>query len=154
MKYILQFTYYLFYLKIPRYIIQKWIISQRVNTLLVVAKKGHYKNRLYLAEHIAGLHINGQHKLISILLDDPVQVISETTIKISKTLRLLEELQTRVTDKETYWVLQNKEQEERKETYSKVYKNLPHYKRKFSNGESYQQMKQALKKSMNIGKWI
>jgi len=47
-----------------------------------------------------------------------------------------------------------KEQEERKEAYSKVYKNLPQYKRKFSDGESYQQMKQALKKGMNIGKWI
>jgi hypothetical protein len=120
----------------------------------VVAKNGHYRNRLYLAKHIASLHINGQHKLISILLDDPVQVISETTIKISKTLRLLEELQTRISEKEAYWTLHNKEQEERKGAYSKVYKGLPHYKRKFSNGESYQQMKQALKKSMNTGKWI
>jgi len=129
-------------------------MSQRVNMILVVAKKGHYKNRLYLAEHIASLHINGQHKLINLLVDDPVQVISETTIQVSKTLRLLDELQVTISEKEAYWITHAKEQEERKEAYSKIYKKLPQYKRKFSDGESYQQMKQALKKGMNIGKWI
>ena len=129
-------------------------MSQRINIVLVIAKKGHYKDRLYLAKHIPSLHINGQHKLISILLDDPVQVISETTIKVAQTLRLLEELQMRISEKEAFWVTHTKEQEERKKAYSKAYKGLPHYKRKFSNGESYQQMKQMLKKSMNTGKWI
>ena len=128
--------------------------SNNILTLSIIAKKGHYKDRLYLAKNIPSLHINGQHKLIRILLDDLVQVISKTTIQVSKTLRLLDQLQIAISEKESYWITYTKEQENRKEAYSKVYKNLPHYKRKFSNGESYQQMKQALKKGMNIGKWI
>ncbi len=130
------------------------MISNNIKTLSVIAKKGHYKNRIYLSKHIASFHINGQHKLIKILLDDPIQVISETVIQVASTLRLLDELQVAISEKESYWSTHNKQQEERKVAYSKVYKNLPHYKRKFSNGESYQQMKQSLKKGMNIGKWI
>ena len=154
MKYLLILIYNLFYVKIPIGILQKWLRSNNTRTLSVVAQKGHYKNRLYLAKHIASLHITGQHKLIGILLDDPVQVISKTTIQVAKTLRLLDELQITISEKEAYWITHAKKQEERKEAYLKVYKNLPQYKRKFSNGESYQQMKQALKKGMNIGKWI
>lgn len=154
MKYFLIITYSLLYIKIPIYFLQKWIISQRIKTLSIIANKGHYKNRLYLAKHISSLHISGQHKLINILVDDPVQIISETTIYVSKTLRLLDELQVIISEKEAYWIAHTKEQEEKKKAYSKIYKNIPNYKRKFSNGESYQQMKQALKKGMNIGKWI
>lgn len=154
MRYLLILTYSLFYIKIPTYVLKKWITSQRIDTLSVVAKKGHYKDRGYLAKHITSLHINGQHKIIKELLDDPVQIISETTIQVSKTLRLLDELQVVISEKETYWILLNKEEKERKKAYAKIYKNLPHYKRKFSDGESYQQMKQSLKKGMNIGKWI
>lgn len=129
-------------------------MSNAIKILSVVAKKGHYKNRLYLAKYIPSLHINGQHKLIRILVDDPVQVISETVIQVSKTLRLLDDLQITISEKESYWMTHTKQREERKKAYANVYKNLPHYKRKFSDGESYQQMKQALKKGMNIGKWI
>lgn len=138
----------------PTWVLQKWVQSSKILTLSIIAKKGHYKDRLYLAKNIHSLHINGHYKLIRILLNDLVQVISETTIQVSKTLRLLDELQLAISEKEAYWITYTKEQENRKEAYSIAYKNLPHYKRKFSNGESYQQMKQALKKGLNIGKWI
>lgn len=130
------------------------MVSNRIKLLYLIAKKGHYKDRMYLVNQIASLQINAQHKLIYILLDDPVEVISQTTIKVSQTLTLLAELNTAILEKKEYWISLNKEREESKKAYSKIYKNLPHYKRKFSNGESYQQMKQMLKKSMNIGKWI
>lgn len=154
MKYLLHITYSLFYTKIPTYILQKWILSQRIKWLVVVARKGHYKNRIQIAELIPSLHINGQHKLINILLDDPVISISQKVIKISESLKLLDELKKRIIEKQIYWHALEKELEDNRKAYAKIYKDMPHYKRKFSNGESYQQMKQALKKSMNIGKWM
>ena len=154
MKCLLYITYSLFYAKIPTSILQKWILSQRIEWLIVVAKKGHYKNRIQIADQIPSLHINGQHKIITILLDDPVVAISQKVINVSKSLKLLDELKKRIIEKEIYWQALEKEQEDNRKAYAKIYKDMPHYKRKFSNGESYQQMKQAAKKSMNIGKWI
>jgi len=154
LKYILLIIYSLFYAKIPKYILQKWIASQKISWLIVVAKKGHYKNRIQIAEEVTSLHSNGQHKLIKVLVDDPIEYISQKTIEISKSLRLLDDLKTYLSKKENYWQLLQKEREVNAKATKEIYKNLPNYKRKFSNGESYQQMKQAAKKAMNIGKWI
>ena len=103
MRRLLIIIYGAFYSKIPNWVLQKWVTSQRISLLEVVAKKGHYKNRIYIAEHISSLHINGQHKLINILLDDPVEYISQKIIESSKSLRLLDELKDRILEKKNYW---------------------------------------------------
>ena len=36
----------------------------------------------------------------------------------------------------------------------KIFKNTTNRKRKFSNGETFQNMKEIIKKPMNIGKWM
>ena len=130
------------------------MVSQRIQLLEGVAKKGHYKNRIYIAEHVSSLHINGQHKLITILLDDPVEYISQKTIESSKSLRLLDELKKRIVEKKKFWAELKKQREDNAKANAEIYKNLTNYKRKFSDGDSYKQLKQAIKKPMNTGKWI
>lgn len=144
--------YFLFYIKIPRFILKK-LISNNNDALDIIAEKGHYKDRIYLSENIKSLKRENQLKLIKILLDDNIKVVSEKIIgqfsnDVPNELRLLFE------EKSAYWKIKKEENEISSQKTAKLLVNSKNYKRKFGNGESFQTAKQMLKKPMNTGKWF
>lgn len=144
--------YFLFYIKIPRFILKK-LISNNKDALEIIAIKGHYKDRIYLSENIKTLKRENQLKLIKILLDDKIEAISKIIISQYNN-DILNELTLLVEEKSAYWKRKKIENEITSQKTAELLENTKNYKRKFGNGESFQMVKQMLKKPMNTGKWF
>jgi hypothetical protein len=125
-----------------------------MNLLKTIAKSGHYKNRIFIAERINQLSDENKLQLIEILLNDSIEKISQLAIRESEKLILKKAFKLKVHEKSEYWVNKRLTDEKRKAKNKELLKNSTNSKRKFSNGESYQNMKNMLKKPMNTGKWL
>jgi len=130
------------------------ILKARMRLLLDIAKNGHYKNRIYLSENIKSFSYENKLRLIEVLINDKIEIISKLIIKESKNLSLPKSIQIQVKEKSEYWILKKIEIEKSKEKLGELFKNSTNRKRKFSKGDTLQNMKNMLKKPMNTGKWI
>jgi len=148
----LKILYSLFYFKIPRFILKKFI-SNNNDALDIIAKRGHYKDRIYLAENIKTLNRENQLGLMKTLLDDNIEVVSKKTINQFSN-DVPKELASLIKKKSAYWKRKRIENDILSQKTSELLKDSKNYKRKFGNGESFQMIKQMLKKPMNTGKWF
>jgi hypothetical protein len=48
----LKFLCKIFYFKTPRVMMNNFILKEKMDSLKSIAKSGHYKNRMYIAERI------------------------------------------------------------------------------------------------------
>ena len=150
----LKILYKISYFKIPVFLMKYLISKKKIKSLKVVSKHGHYKDRIYIAEKINALSNDNKIQLIEILLDDKVEFISKLVIKFTKKTRLSEYVLEKAIEKEKFWKKKEVERDIKKEKMNKMLKNSTNRKRKFSNGESYQNAKNMLKKPMNTGRWM
>jgi len=130
------------------------ITNDKIDTLKTIAKSGHFKNRLLIAQRLNQLKEQNKLFLIDILYNDKVENISLLAIEESNKLNLTEAQKDKFIDKIEYWTNKRKQSEKMKAKNSEQLKNSKNFKRKFSDGESYQNMKKMLKKPMNTGKWF
>ena len=150
----LKFLYKISYFKIPEFIMNNFVLRQKMNSLKTIAKSGHYKNRMYIVERINLLSNENKLKLIEILYDDKIEIISKSAIKESSKLILPKLTKAQIIEKTEYWINKKIEAKKNGEKIKRLLKNTTNRKRKFSNGESYQNLKNMLKKPMNTGKWM
>lgn len=154
MQNLLKLFYVIFYVKLPWFIIKYLILKGKIKTLEVIAQKGHYKNRIQLTQNIDRLSIKNQWKLLLILLDDKIEKISKDIIKQYENKYLPSDLKSALFNKRKYWKEKHKIDSRKKERIAELFKNNTNYKRKFGDGESLKNVKEMLKKPMNIGKWF
>jgi len=154
MEKILRILYLLFYFSVPKFVLNKLILHEQIETLKLVAEKGNYKNRIFIAKNIDSLSIEYQWKLIIILLNDKIEYISKNIINKYEFYYLPNELTILLLKRKSYWNAKKIADKERQKKISEMLKNTTQYKRKFSNGETLQNLKQMLRKPMNIGKWF
>ena len=119
-----------------------------------ISKFGHYKDRKYVAENIASFSNNNRLRLMLILINDKIEIISKLIIKESFKISLTKFHQNIINEKAEYWKLKEVENNLNKEKIKKILKNTKNRKRKFSKGETFQNMKEMIKKPMNTGKWF
>ena len=150
----LKLLYQILYFKFPDAIIRSFIRKQRMKTLLTISEVGHYKNRTFIAENIGSLSSPIQLKLILILLNDNIEKISQLAIEKSKEIALNKSQQNMIKEKVQYWENKKIETAQNQKKIQELLKNSTNTKRKFSNGETYQEMKEMIKKPMNLGKWF
>ena len=150
----LKILYTLFYFSIPKSLLKKWIQKRKINVLTLVAKKGNYKNRIFIANNLDPLRIEYQWKLLKILLNDSVEVISKKMIDIYEFHYLPGALTVLILDRKKYWQEKRIADVENSERVSNLLKNTKQYKRKFSDGETFKNVKKMLQKPLNIGKWF
>ena len=149
-----KFLLKILYFKVPNFILTFLIEKEKMNSIGIIGKDGHYKNRIYLAEYIQVFSYENKLKLIEILLEDNIKYISNLAIKESKKIILKKNLKRKVNEKIEFWNTKKIQTEINKEKNERLLKNSTNRKRKFSNGESYQSLKNMLKKPMNTGKWF
>ena len=89
-----------------------------------------------------------------ILINDKIEIISKLIIKESFKISLTKFHQNIINEKAEYWKLKEVENNLNKEKIKKILKNTKNRKRKFSKGETFQNMKEMIKKPMNTGKWF
>jgi|TARA_B110000240_G_scaffold92237_1_gene104770 hypothetical protein len=149
-----KFLLKILYFKVPNFILNFLIKKDKMNSIEIIGKDGHYKNRIYLAKYIHVFSYENKLKLIEILLEDNIEYISNLAIKESKKIILKKNLKRKVNEKIEFWNTKKIQTEINKEKNERLLKNSTNRKRKFSNGESYQNLKNMLKKPMNTGKWF
>lgn len=154
MQSLLKILYLVFYFKLPWFIVKRLILRDKIKTLEIIAKKGHYKNRIQLTQNIDHLSIKNQWKLLIILLDDNLEKVSEDIIKRYENKYLPTDLKSALFDKRKYWKEKHKSNLKKQARMAELFKNNTNYKRKFGNGESLKNVKDMLKKPMNNGKWF
>jgi hypothetical protein len=133
-----------------------FVSKQKIKLLEIISESGHYKNRKYIAESIDSFSNQNQNKLrlMKILLNDKIEIISKLIINESTKMNLTKAQQNEFDEKIEYWNQKEFENNLKKEKMKKIFKNTTNRKRKFSNGETFQNMKEIIKKPMNIGKWM
>ncbi|NHN27929.1 hypothetical protein FIA58_019805 [Flavobacterium jejuense] len=151
---ILHALYFFFYVKFPESWIEFLINKKRVQILKVIAKKGHYKNRMQIAEQLEQLNDIGKLELLPILINDSIEFIFEKTTVVSETLFLKKDLKAKIEERKIYWLNKKNAEEKQKGITSENLKNTSNFKRKFGSGESLKNAKEMLKKPMNTGKWF
>lgn len=150
----IKLLYKIFYFKIPRIILNHFILKEKMSSLKTIAKSGHYKNRLYIAERIKSFSNENKLGLIAVLYNDKIEIVSRLAIEESNKLSLPESIQFQINQKVEYWIDKRIETERNEEKIERLLENSTNTKRKFSNGETYQGMKNMLKKPLNTGKWM
>ena len=150
----LKIIYFFFYLKFPDSLIDFFIANNKIQTLKMIAKKGHYKNRIQIAENLKLLKDTERSQLVEILINDPIELIFEKTIIASETILLKKDLKSKIEEQKKYWLHKKIAEEKQKAITTENLKNSSNFKRKFGTGESYTTAKEMLKKPMNTGKWF
>ncbi|WP_159777231.1 hypothetical protein [Flavobacterium sp. 9AF] len=120
----------------------------------IIAKKGHYKNRIQIAESLKLLNDEEKAELISIQIDDSIEVVFEKAIEVAHTSKVSRQLKQKMEERKTIWAAKKINEELQKEITSKKLKDTTNYKRKFGSGESLDTVKKMLKKPINTGKWF
>ena len=133
---------------------KRFISKEKMDSLLTICESGHYKNRMFIVENLSLISKPNRLKLILILLNDKIELISKEAIKNSNEVYLNDQYQQVVNDKIEHWKKRTLERVEKQKTMKALLKGSTNRKRKFSKGESYQNMKEMLKKPMNTGKWF
>lgn len=151
---LLSIIYFFFYFKFSENSIFSFIRKEKVTILKSVLKKGHYKNRMQIAENLMLLCDDYQKELIEILLDEPIEIIFNKMLLVTNHLNLSESLQTRIQLRKEYWYSRMITENNQKEVTQEKLKGTENFKRKFGNGESLNMVKEMLKKPMNTGKWF
>ena len=103
MSVFLKISYFFFYFKLPWFFIKHLILRGKIKTIEIIAKKGHFKNRIQLSENIKALEIRKQWKLFEVLLEDKIEIISMDMIKRYESRYLPEDLAISLTNKKRYW---------------------------------------------------
>jgi len=150
----LLYLYKILYFKFPNFIMQEFISKEKMNSLSIICKSGHYKNRIFIVENLSLISKPNRLQLILILINDKIESISQKAIKSSNDIKLNTKLQKVVDTKVKHWENRKLEREQNEKRTKRLLKNSKNKKRKFSKGESYQNMKEMLKKPMNTGKWF
>jgi hypothetical protein len=153
MKTILKIIYRLSYFKIPDWIVEKLMGSRKMGLLKIISAKGHYKNRMMISDQLKRLSAKNQLILLETIIDDNIQVISQSGIQAAKKLKLKDSLIKKVAMRKRYWEERELELVKKRARTKELLKNSTNHKRKFSDGETYKQTKQMLKKPMNTGSW-
>ena len=154
MKILIKILYLISYVYFPKLIIEDLILFEQIESLKLIAKKGHYKNRLQIANNLNLLKKKHQSILIEILIDDKVESISQSIIEDFQMVKFQVDLNLKIENKKKFWKQNQSIKNKKLKLFSKIYKGTKNYKRKFSKGESYQNAKEMLKKPMNTGKWF
>ena len=131
-----------------------FVKKQNIDLLQIISESGHYKNRKHIAQKIESFSKENKLKLIQILLNDNIEIISKFVINESTKMSLPKALQIEINKRTEYWEKNEIENEQKRIKMKNSLKNTTNRKRKFSNGETYQNMKEMIKKPMNIGKWM
>ncbi len=150
----LQLLYKIVYFQFPNFMMMNFIYKQKIKTLKKISKFGHYKNRKFIANHLNNLHQNHRLELIFILLNDNIESISKSVIKQSDTIKINNSQSKIIEEKVEYWNKKYQENQLKEKKIKALLKDSNNRKRKFSNGETYQEMKQMINKPMNLGKWF
>lgn len=119
-----------------------------------IAKKGHYKNRMQIAENLYILKDAERTQLVEILIYDPIEFIFEKAIVASETLLLKKDLKSKIEERKKYWLHRKIAEEKQNKITTENLKGTSNFKRKFGSGESLNNVKEMLKKPMNTGKWF
>ncbi|RDK88617.1 hypothetical protein C8D94_101492 [Marinirhabdus gelatinilytica] len=127
---------------------------ESTKVLQFISKNGHYKNRIHISENISELSIPAQIKIVDILLDDPIQIISMNAIKIGKYLLQSKTIREKAFDKEIFWETRDAELLIKQKRIAHILKGSTNHKRKFGDGESLKNVKQMLKRNLHGGKWF
>lgn len=151
---LLRLIYSLFYFKFPESWIFSFIKKEKVTILRSILKKGHYKNRMQIAENLMLLSDDCQKELIEILIDEPIEIIFNKALLTIDDLNIAESLQTRIQIRKQYWFARKIAENNQRKVTQENLKGAENFKRKFGNGESLNAVKEMLKKPMNSGKWF
>ena len=139
MSVFLKISYFFFYFKLPWFFIKHLILRGKIKTIEIIAKKGHFKNRI---------------KLFEVLLEDKIEIISMDMIKRYESRYLPEDLAISLTNKKRYWEEKKIADDQKQKKNAELLKNATQYKRKFSDGETFKNVKQMLRSPLNTGKWF
>ena len=122
--------------------------------LQIVSRDGHYKNRIYISENVSKLPVESQIKLLEILIDDPIPIVSKNAIGVGRFVLNSKHIRQRASEKDQYWKKLEVELSEKQIRIAEILKGSTNYKRKFGQGESLKNVKQMLKKNLHGGKWF
>lgn len=96
MNTILKIIYFFFYIKFPDSWIAFFIANKKMEIVKTIAKKGHYKNRMQIAENLNVLKDVERTQLVEILIYDPIEFIFEKTLVASETVLLKKDLKSNI----------------------------------------------------------
>jgi hypothetical protein len=142
------------YFKLPIWLLSRLLKKNTVNLLQIVSKDGHYKNRIYISENIDQLPVATQIKVLDILLEDPIQIVSINAIGYGKLLLQSKYIRQKAHQKERYWERRELELSDKQKRIAEILKGSTNYKRKFGDGASLKNVKQMLKRNLHGGKWF
>jgi len=131
-----------------------FILLQNIKMLEIIAELGHFKNRIYISDRIDTLSKENKIRLIKILFNDKIEIISRGAIDKSMKLSFPKNIRIQITEKLEYWKEKKNEQSLNSKRVSELLKGSTNQKRKFTNGETFSKTKEMLKKPMNTGKWM
>lgn len=143
-----------FYLKVPDWLMSRFVNKESLKVLKFLSKYGHYKNRIYISKHASQLSNKAQIEILDILIDDAIPIVSINAIGFGKILLLSNYIRQKATEKEIYWEKREAELSEKQKRIAEILKGSKNYKRKFGQGESLKNVKQMLKKNLHGGKWF
>lgn len=142
------------YLKVPDWLMSRFLNKECLKILKFLSKNGHYKNRIYISKNASQQSIKSQIEILDILIDDVIPVVSKNAIDIGKLLLQSSYIRKKASKKEIYWINREAELSEQQKNIAEILKGSTNYKRKFSDGGTLANMKNMLKKPMNTGKWF
>lgn len=136
----------IWYINIPKPILSYVLQKLDTSALVILCKKGHYKTRLYISEHLFKLNPFQQIVLSNLLMEDSIERISQNAIRFINNTQI-ESLTYVSTQKAMFWEAKRLQQIQQIKKRSKPFdRRGKEFKRKFGNGESFKLAKERLKR--------
>ncbi|OIQ30830.1 MAG: hypothetical protein BM564_01050 [Bacteroidetes bacterium MedPE-SWsnd-G2] len=145
MTYIFKIITRFWYFNLPQPILYYGLTNFNSEVLEILSKKGHFKTRLFISEHLHILNPFQQISISNLLLQDPIERISQNAIRFINSTQL-DALTAISTNKAMFWEAKRLKQIQIKKEALKFDRRGKSFKRKFGDGESFKLVKKSLNK--------
>ena len=101
------------YLKIPDWLMVRFLKKESLRTLIFISKNGHFKNRIYISENVSKLATEAQIEILDILIEDSIPVVSLNAIEAGRVLLRSRHIRQKAMEKQAYWTTRKAELSEK-----------------------------------------
>jgi hypothetical protein len=132
--------------------LKNWRIEGNIELLDYALKQGSYDIRKIAIHEIVNLESSDAYDLLINTINDRIRIVSLTAIESLKKIGIKPEHSRMIEQKINYWKYKEIEEQENLKKRNANQKNEVHWERK--SNETFENVKQMLKRPMNSGKWF